>query len=86
METLSNKNSLAIGFYHWIYLVLAIGALLGPINLMVMVLLIGLFVFLNQLLDRKKGSPLFEKLVNDRLYTVFLLVLAGLSIGKVMTG
>jgi hypothetical protein len=86
METLSNKNGSKIDFYHWIYLVLAIGALLGPTTLIVMALLIELFVFLHQLLDRKKDRQLFERLVDDRLYTGFLLVLVGLSIGKVMTG
>ena len=63
MEILSTKNGLA--FYHWIYLMLAVGALVGPTNLMVMALLIGLFVFLHQLLDRKKDSQLFDELVSD---------------------
>lgn len=65
MEILSTKNGLAISFYHWIYLMLAVGALVGPTNLMVIALLIGLFVFLHQLLDRKKDGQLFDELVSD---------------------
>lgn len=44
---------------------LAVGALVGPTNLMVIALLIGLFVFLHQLLDRKKDSQLFDELVSN---------------------
>jgi hypothetical protein len=65
--------------------VLTLGALSGPNTLIVMAIIIGLLVFLHQFLEGNKASLFLKNILNHRIFATFLLILIGLSIGKVLT-
>lgn len=50
-----------------------------------MAIIIGLFVFLHQFLEGNKASLFLMNILNHRIFATFLLILIGLSIGKVLT-